>query len=125
MSSSLIDSMISLTDLDLALLDSSIYIMPQIVVYSTTVEIWNALNQIYYASSMARVIELHIKLQTLKKDGLLAGEYIQKLKSICNSLAAIGELVFEKDHLIYLFSGLDQFSYPAMAHYAAMHNTVF
>ena len=71
-------------------------IMPQIVVYSTTVEIWNALNQIYYASSMARVIELHIKLQTLKKDGLLAGEYIQKLKSICNSLAAIGELVLRK-----------------------------
>ena len=83
-------------------------IMPQIVVYSTTVEIWNALNQIYYASSMARVIKLHIKLQTLRKDGLSASEYIQKLKSICNSLAAIGELVFEKDHLIYLFSGLDR-----------------
>ena len=82
--------------------------MPQIVGYSTTVEIWNALNQIYYASSMARVIELHIKLQMLRKDGLSVGEYIQKLKSICNSLAAIGELVFEKDYLIYLFSGLDR-----------------
>ncbi|KAL6332321.1 hypothetical protein AAG906_004885 [Vitis piasezkii] len=89
-------------------------IMPQIVGYSTTVEIWNALNQIYYASSMARVIELHIKLQTLRKDGLSVGEYIQKLKSICNSLAAIGELFFNPP----------EFSYPAMAHYAAMHNTV-
>ncbi|RVW33428.1 Retrovirus-related Pol polyprotein from transposon RE1 [Vitis vinifera] len=81
-------------------------IMAQIVGYSTTVEIWNVLNQIYSTSSMAWVTELHTKLQTLKKDGLLVGEYIQRLKSICNSLAAIGELVSEKDQLIYLFNGL-------------------
>ncbi|KAL6344215.1 hypothetical protein AAG906_035440 [Vitis piasezkii] len=99
-------------------------IMAQIVWYSTIVEIWNALNQIYFASSMARVTELRTKLQTLKKDGLSTGEYIQRLKSICNSLAVIGELVYEKDHLIYLFNGLDQFSYPAMAHPAGTHNTV-
>ena len=54
------------------------------------------------------------KLQTLRKDGLLVGEYIQKLKSICNSLATIGELVFEKDHLIYLFSGLDREYNPSV-----------
>ena len=82
-------------------------IMAQIVGYSTAVEIWNAFNQIYSASSMTRVTELPTKLQMPKKDGLSAGEYIQKLKSICNSLATIGELVSEKNHLIYLFSGLD------------------
>ena len=54
------------------------------------------------------------KLQTLRKDGLSVGEYIQKLKSICNSLATIGELVFEKDHLIYLFSGLDREYNPSV-----------
>ena len=79
-------------------------IMAQIVGYSTAMEIRNALNQIYSTSSMARVT----KLQTLKKDGISIGEYIQKLKSICNSLAAIGEPVSKKDHLIYLFSGLDR-----------------
>ncbi|RVW92528.1 Retrovirus-related Pol polyprotein from transposon RE1 [Vitis vinifera] len=99
-------------------------IMAQIVGYSIAVEIWNALNQIYSTSSMVQVTELHTKLQTLKKDGLSASEYIQRLKSICNSLTAIGEPVFEKSHLIYLFNGLDQFSYPAMAHPAGMHNTV-
>ena len=56
---------------------------------------------------MAQVTELRTNLQTLRKDGLSAGEYIQKLKSICNSLAAIREPVSKKDHLIYLFSGLD------------------
>ena len=82
-------------------------IMAQIVGYSIAVEIWNALNQIYSTSSMAQVTELRTNLQTLRKDGLLAGEYIQKLKSICNSLAAIREPVSKKDHLIYLFSGLN------------------
>ena len=83
-------------------------IMAQIVGYSIAVEIWNALNQIYSTSSMVQVTELHTKLQTLKKDGLSASEYIQRLKSICNSLTAIGEPVFEKSHLIYLFNGLDR-----------------
>ena len=56
---------------------------------------------------MAWVTELHTKLQTLREDGLSAGEYIQKLKSICNSLATIGEPISKKNHLIYLFNGLD------------------
>ncbi|KAL6344223.1 hypothetical protein AAG906_035448 [Vitis piasezkii] len=72
-------------------------IMAQIVGYSTTVEIWNALNHIYSVSSMARVTELRTKL-----------------KSICNSLAAIEEPVYEKDHLIYLFNGLDCECYTSL-----------
>ncbi|RVW36198.1 Retrovirus-related Pol polyprotein from transposon RE2 [Vitis vinifera] len=121
----LTDSTISLKDLNLALLDFSICNnKPSIQSTRSAVEIWNALNQIYSASSMAQVTELRTKLQTLKKDGLSTSEYIQRLKSICNSLAAIGEPVSEKDHLIYLFNGLDQFSYPAMAHPAVTHNTV-
>ncbi|RVW29351.1 hypothetical protein CK203_115376 [Vitis vinifera] len=57
---------------------------------------------------MALVTELHTKLQTLRKDELSTSEYIQKLKSICNSLAAIGKPVYEKEHLIYLFNGLER-----------------
>ena len=83
-------------------------IMAQIVGYSTAMEIWNALNQIYFVSSMVWVTEIHTKLQKLKKDGLSIGEYIQKLKSICNSLVAIGKPISGKDYLIYLFSGLDR-----------------
>ena len=83
-------------------------IMAQIVGYSTAMEIWNALNQIYFVSSMVWVTEIHTKLQKLRKDGLSVGEYIQKLKSICNSLVAIGKPISEKDYLIYLFSGLDR-----------------
>ena len=34
-------------------------------------------------------------------------DYIQKIKKLCNSLAAIGEPVSRKDRLIYMFNGLD------------------
>ena len=75
-------------------------------------EIWNDLNQIYFAFSMARVTKFRTKLQTLGKDRLLVGEYIQQLKFICNSLATIRKPISEKDHLIYLFSGLDHENNP-------------
>ncbi|KAJ9698935.1 hypothetical protein PVL29_007820 [Vitis rotundifolia] len=91
-------------DLDLALLDSSI-------LQSTTTSPQSrvlGLAEIQSASNELVVTELRTKFQMLKKDGLLTGEYIQELKSICNSLVAIGEPVFEKNHLIYLFSGLDR-----------------
>ena len=75
-------------------------------------EIWNTLNQIYFASSMTQVTKLRTKLQTLRKYGLSIGEYIQQLKSICNSLATIRKPIYEKDHLIYLFNGLDHENNP-------------
>ena len=81
-------------------------IMTQIVCYSTAHEIWVALEQPYASFSMARITELRTALQNLKKDGLSAMRYIQKFKSICNNLAAIGEPVSRNDHLIYLFGGL-------------------
>ena len=36
----------------------------QIVGYSTALEIWYALNQIYSTASMARLIEIHAKIKT-------------------------------------------------------------
>lgn len=81
--------------------------MGQIVEYTTALEIWNAIEQIYSSASMARIIELRNQLQFLKKGGMTAMEYIQKLKSLCNTLAAIGVPVSRTDNLIYMFNGFD------------------
>ena len=35
-------------------------------------------------------------------------DYIQKLKSLCNTLTSIGEPVSRKDNLFYMFNGLDK-----------------
>lgn len=81
-------------------------IMTQMVNYSTTIEIWQSLTSLYSATSMAKLTELRSQFQTLKKDGLTAISYINKLKSLCNSLVAIGEPVSYNDHVIYLLGGL-------------------
>ena len=35
-------------------------------------------------------------------------DYIQKLKSLCNTLTSIREPASRKDHLFYMFNGLDK-----------------
>lgn len=80
--------------------------MTQIVNYFMTVEIWKSLVSIYSATSIAKLITLRSQLQNLKKGGLIVITYINKLKSVCNSLAAIGELVSYNDYVLYLLGGL-------------------
>ena len=55
---------------------------------------------------MARLVELCTQLQSLKKGGMFALDYNQKIKGLCNSLVAIGEPVSREDQLIYMFNGL-------------------
>lgn len=78
----------------------------EIVIFGTAHEIWAALEQIYSSSSMARITEIRSKLQTIRKAGLTAAQYIQRLKGYCNRLAAIGEPVSSKDQLVYFLGGL-------------------
>ena len=76
--------------------------------YNFAYEIWSALDQIYASSSMAWVSEINTQLQNLKKEGMTAMDYIQKLKTLCNTLTSIGETVSRKDHLFYMVNGLDK-----------------
>ena len=80
----------------------------EIVSYNTVVEIWEALAQIYSSATLAQLTNLRTELQSLKKEGMSDAAYINKLKSLWNSLAAIGEPVSIYDHLICMFNGLDQ-----------------
>lgn len=55
---------------------------------------------------MAKLVELRSQLQNLKKGGLVAIDYLFKLKGLCDSLITIGEPVTYNDHLLYLLGGL-------------------
>lgn len=56
---------------------------------------------IYSATYMAKLSKLHSQIQNLKKSGLSALEYINKLKNLCNKLVAIGESMSYTDHVLY------------------------
>lgn len=68
---------------------------------------------------MSRIIEFRTKLQTTKNDGMIAIVYIQKFKGLCKALVAIRKLVSHRNHLIYLFQGLDKEYNPFVA---SMHH---
>ena len=58
---------------------------------------WTALEKIFASSSLARVMQLHLELQSTKKDSISMIDYLMKIKGIADSLAAIGEPVSEQD----------------------------
>ncbi|XP_062076348.1 uncharacterized protein LOC133781392 [Humulus lupulus] len=80
--------------------------LAHIVSYTTAAEIWVSLAEYFEAVTMAHLGDLRTALQSLKKNNLSITAYIQKLKTICNRLAAIGEPVSRNDHIIALLGGL-------------------
>ncbi|RVX17039.1 Retrovirus-related Pol polyprotein from transposon RE1 [Vitis vinifera] len=81
-------------------------IMGQIVGFQTSHDAWMALHKIFSASSKARILQLRLEFQTAKKGADPMLEYILKIKTISNNLAAIGEPVKEIDHILQLLGGL-------------------
>ena len=51
-------------------------------------------------------MQLRLELQTMKKGSMSKIDYLMKIKGIVDSLAAIGEPVFEQNHIMNLFVGL-------------------
>ncbi|RVW71084.1 Retrovirus-related Pol polyprotein from transposon RE1 [Vitis vinifera] len=81
-------------------------IMGQIVGYQSSHAAWFALERIFSASSRARVMQLRLEFQTTRKGSLTMMEYILKLKSLADNLAAIGEPVTDRDQILQLLGGL-------------------
>ena len=51
-------------------------------------------------------MQLRLEFQTTRKRSLTMMEYILKLKSLADNLAAIGELVTNRDQILQLLGGL-------------------
>ena len=81
-------------------------IMGQRIGYQTSHEAWFALEKIFSASSKARVMQLQLEFQTMKKGSLSMMDYILKLKNLADNLAAIGEPVHNRYHILQLLGGL-------------------
>ncbi|RVW62843.1 Retrovirus-related Pol polyprotein from transposon RE2 [Vitis vinifera] len=64
-------------------------IMGQIVGFQTSHEAWMALHKIFF-SSKARIMQLRLEFQTTKKGGDSMLDYILKMKTISDNLAAVG-----------------------------------
>ena len=81
-------------------------LMSHLVGHRTSASAWAALNQLYSSTLNARIMQLHLQLQTIKKAGLSMMDYILKIKSFSDQLAAISEKVSERDQVLHLLAGL-------------------
>ena len=54
----------------------------------------------------AQIIELRIQIQTIKKGSQTAQDYLRRIKFQSDQLAAEGELVTDKDLVLYTLGGL-------------------
>ncbi|RVW58393.1 hypothetical protein CK203_113255 [Vitis vinifera] len=68
----------------------------------TSHEAWMALHKIFYASSKAQIMQLRLEFRTTKKGGDSMLDYILKMKTISDNLAAVGEPVKDRDHILQL-----------------------
>jgi hypothetical protein len=57
-------------------------LISQVISYSTSYEVWNALERMYSSQSRAQIMQVHYQLDTLKKGGSSISEYFQKLSHL-------------------------------------------
>lgn len=76
----------------------------------TTARQWNSLEQVYSASSQARIMNFRLQLQTMSKDGSIVEEYVIQLKTVTDRRwCALGEKILNIDLVLYGLRGLDLF----------------
>ncbi|KAG6793680.1 hypothetical protein POTOM_002895 [Populus tomentosa] len=64
-------------------------IMAKIIGHTTSQSAWNALEKTFTSSSRARIMQLRLELQSIKKGSLSMIDYIMNVKGAADSLAAI------------------------------------
>jgi hypothetical protein len=74
---------------------------------TTSAEAWQALEEMFSASSKAWVTNVRMKLATLKKGSMSSSVYFTKMWSICDELATIGKTIDNNEMIHYILTGLD------------------
>lgn len=74
----------------------------------TAFQIWTKLHIYFAAQTRAKVSQLKLMLQNVKKSNLNLIEYLSKVKNIVDRVASVGLNVSVEDHIEAIFGGLPQ-----------------
>ena len=80
--------------------------MSQIVDYHTYHEAWTTLHKIFSTTSRARIMQLRLEFQTIKKGGDAMMEYILHMKTLTDKLTVVGEPISDWDQNLEILGGL-------------------
>lgn len=81
-------------------------VLPQAIGCKTSADLWGMVHRMYSNQSQSRVLELKLKLQTLKKGDLSCSEYLNSLTAVALQLRSIGCDISDQDLCLYLLAGL-------------------
>jgi Reverse transcriptase (RNA-dependent DNA polymerase)/gag-polypeptide of LTR copia-type/Integrase core domain/GAG-pre-integrase domain len=101
-------------------------ILAQTFSCSTTLELWNTLQQQFTSTSSSRRLELKRQLQNCKKGTLSCTDYLNQLRRIADELTFIGSPIQEEDLVMHAIQGLGVDYNPVVAAVnAAAHRSPF
>jgi gag-polypeptide of LTR copia-type len=72
----------------------------------TSRQLWIEINQMHTSQSMARVLELKLKLQTFKKGGTTCAQFLQHMQGIADQFRSVGAEISNKKLVLYTLQGL-------------------
>ncbi|CAA0810662.1 Unknown protein, partial [Striga hermonthica] len=81
---------------------------------TTSREIWESLEVSFSSQSKAKILQLKLKLQTLKKGSLSMRDYLNQVKACCNTLAAAELPINKEEQAMHILAGLGQEYNPVM-----------
>ncbi|KAI5343099.1 hypothetical protein L3X38_010975 [Prunus dulcis] len=81
-------------------------VLPQVIGFSTSKEIWDCLQQNFSQQSLANSAQLKFRLFSLTKGSKSIFEYLAQAKSLADELTAIQEPVSNSDLVTYVLRGL-------------------
>ncbi|TXG59466.1 hypothetical protein EZV62_014039 [Acer yangbiense] len=85
----------------------------QVTHCTTSHDIWKTLGNLFAQQSKARALQLRHEIQNTKKGTLTIGEFILKMKTISESLAAAGQPISEEELISQILGGIG-FEYDAV-----------
>src|ERR1044072_247011 len=81
-------------------------ILPMVVTCSQSWQLWEELHSFFYEQSKAQLEVLRSELKSCTKDNCSMSEFLNRVKTIVNTLLAMGESVSYREHLEAILDGL-------------------
>ena len=82
-------------------------VLAQVVNYTTSMAVWNALDDTFSSRSRARILQIRTQLATAMKGSKSATEYFQFIKKLTDELAVAGQPLSHDDIITYILAGLN------------------
>lgn len=82
-------------------------VLAQVAAQDTAANLWSAVEAMYASQNRARVVNTRLALATAQKGSQSITEYVGKMRTLGDEMAATGKLIDNDELLMYILTGLD------------------